>query len=147
MEPSAITEVGLALTVQLAALPGPALTTNVTERVYVPEQPLFPEALMLTPLDVPTGVVADVVTVARGAEHGSAKRQCDRCAHYAACWLRRQSEEKEADRGVLRLVEGHRATAQTENRGLFKVGWIFTFAAAAYDLVRMRKLIPIPPAA
>jgi transposase len=34
-----------------------------------------------------------------------------------------------------------------KHRGLFKVGWIFTFAAAAYNLVRMRKLIPIPPAA
>jgi transposase len=28
-------------------------------------------------------------------------------------------------------------------RGLFKVGWIFSFAAAAYNLVRMRNLIPI----
>jgi transposase len=33
------------------------------------------------------------------------------------------------------------------HRGLFKVAWIFTFAAAAYNLVRMRKLIPIPAAA
>jgi hypothetical protein len=31
--------------------------------------------------------------------------------------------------------------------GLFKVGWIFTFAVAAYNLVGMRKLIPIPGAA
>jgi transposase len=31
-----------------------------------------------------------------------------------------------------------------KHRGLLKVGWIFTFAAAAYNLVRMRKLIPIP---
>jgi transposase len=31
-----------------------------------------------------------------------------------------------------------------KHRGLCKVGWIFTFAAAAYNLVRMRKLIPIP---
>lgn len=31
-----------------------------------------------------------------------------------------------------------------KHRGLFKVAWIFTFAAAAYNLVRMRKLIPIP---
>lgn len=30
-----------------------------------------------------------------------------------------------------------------KHRGLFKVAWIFTFAAAAYNLVRMRKLIPI----
>jgi transposase len=34
-----------------------------------------------------------------------------------------------------------------KHRGLFKVGWIFTFAVAAYNLVRMRKLIPIPGAA
>jgi transposase len=34
-----------------------------------------------------------------------------------------------------------------KHRGLFKVGWIFTFAAAAYNLVRMRKLMPIPAAA
>jgi IS5 family transposase len=34
-----------------------------------------------------------------------------------------------------------------KHRGLFKVGWIFTFAAAAYNLVRMRKLIPIPAGA
>jgi IS5 family transposase len=26
-------------------------------------------------------------------------------------------------------------------RGLFKVGWVFTFAAAAYNLVRMRNLL------
>ena len=30
-----------------------------------------------------------------------------------------------------------------KHRGLFKVGWIFAFAAAAYNLVRMRSLVPI----
>jgi hypothetical protein len=34
-----------------------------------------------------------------------------------------------------------------KHRGLFKVAWIFTFAAAAYNPVRMRKLIPIPAVA
>jgi transposase len=34
-----------------------------------------------------------------------------------------------------------------KHRGLFKVAWIFTFAAAAYNLVRMRKLIPLPAVA
>lgn len=34
-----------------------------------------------------------------------------------------------------------------KHRGLFRVGWIFTFAAAAYNLVRLRKLVPIPSAA
>jgi IS5 family transposase len=30
-----------------------------------------------------------------------------------------------------------------KHRGLFKVGWIFTFAAAAYNLVRLRNLLPV----
>ncbi len=30
-----------------------------------------------------------------------------------------------------------------KHRGILKVGWIFTFAAAAYNLVRLRKLVPI----
>jgi len=30
---------------------------------------------------------------------------------------------------------------KTRHRGIFKVGWVFTFAAAAYNLVRMRNLL------
>ncbi len=33
------------------------------------------------------------------------------------------------------------ALRKTRHRGLFKVGWVFTFAAAAYNLVRMRNLL------
>src|SRR5271169_4815217 len=33
---------------------------------------------------------------------------------------------------------------KTRHRGIFKVGWVFTFAAAAYNLVRMRNLAAIP---
>jgi transposase len=37
---------------------------------------------------------------------------------------------------------------KTRHRGVFRVGWVFTFAAAAYNLVRMRKLLasPVPSA-
>jgi transposase len=35
---------------------------------------------------------------------------------------------------------------KTRHRGIFKVGWIFTFAAAAYNLVRMRNLAVVPSA-
>jgi transposase len=36
---------------------------------------------------------------------------------------------------------------KTRHRGLFRVGWVFTFAAAAYNLVRMRNLLtPAVPA-
>jgi transposase len=31
---------------------------------------------------------------------------------------------------------------KTRHRGVFRVGWVFTFAAAAYNLVRMRNLLP-----
>lgn len=37
---------------------------------------------------------------------------------------------------------------KTRHRGVFKVGWVFTFTAAAYNLVRMRNLLaPAIPAA
>jgi len=32
---------------------------------------------------------------------------------------------------------------KTRHRGLFRVGWVFTFTAAAYNLVRLRKLLPL----
>jgi transposase len=43
--------------------------------------------------------------------------------------------------GWLKTVGGLR---KTRHRGIFKVGWVFTFAAAAYNLVRMRNLL-FPP--
>src|SRR6202171_6361429 len=33
---------------------------------------------------------------------------------------------------------------KTRHRGIFQVGWVFTFAAAAYNLVRMRNLAVVP---
>ena len=39
--------------------------------------------------------------------------------------------------GWLKTVAGQR---KTKYRGVWRVGWIFTFAAAAYNLVRMRNL-------
>jgi hypothetical protein len=39
--------------------------------------------------------------------------------------------------GWLKTVAGQR---KTRYRGIWRVGWIFTFAAAAYNLVRMRTL-------
>jgi IS5 family transposase len=35
---------------------------------------------------------------------------------------------------------------KTRFRGLHRVGWMFTFAAAAYNLVRMRNLSAVQPA-
>jgi hypothetical protein len=36
---------------------------------------------------------------------------------------------------------------KTRHRGVFKVGWVFTFAATAYNLVRMRNLLFAVPSA
>ena len=36
---------------------------------------------------------------------------------------------------------------KTRHRGVFKVGWVFTFAAAAYNLVRMKNLASAVPSA
>jgi transposase len=36
---------------------------------------------------------------------------------------------------------------KVRHRGIFKVGWVFTFAAAAYNLVRMRNLLASPVSA
>jgi IS5 family transposase len=36
---------------------------------------------------------------------------------------------------------------KTRHRGVFKVGWVFTFAAAAYNLVRMKNLLSAIPSA
>jgi hypothetical protein len=41
----------------------------------------------------------------------------------------------------MKTVAGMR---KTKLRGLPKVDWAFTFAAAAYDLVRLPKLVAVP---
>ena len=43
--------------------------------------------------------------------------------------------------GWLKTVAGLR---KTRHRGLARVGWMFTFALAAYNLIRMRNLLPAP---
>ena len=43
--------------------------------------------------------------------------------------------------GWLKTVAGLR---KTRHRGVARVGWMFTFALAVYNLVRMRNLLPAP---
>jgi transposase len=52
-------------------------------------------------------------------------------------WRRKRVEEIF---GWLKTVAGLR---KTRHRGIARVGWTFTFAAAAYNLVRMRNLAPV----
>ena len=61
---------------------------------------------------------------------------------YAVSQMKRKRVEEVF--GWLKTVALLRKTRQ---RGVFKVGWVFTFAAAAYNLVRMRNLLaPAIPA-
>jgi transposase len=70
-------------------------------------------------------------------------RRTTRHAGYAISQQRRKIVEEFF--GWLKTVAGQR---KTKYRGLWRVGWAFTFAAAAYNLVRMRNLaqLPVQPA-
>ena len=77
---------------------------------------------------------------ARGAElkrpGGSAiDARTTRHAGYAISQRKRKRVEE-----MLWLAEDDGEAAQDSASGIFKVGWMFTFAAAAYNLVRMRNL-------
>ena len=58
-------------------------------------------------------------------------------------YLLSQSRRKRVEEvfGWLKTVA---ALRKTRHRGRSRVGWIFTLAAAAYNLVRMRNLLPAP---
>jgi Transposase DDE domain len=62
-----------------------------------------------------------------------------RHAGYAVSQQRRKVVEEFF--GWLKTVAGQR---KTKYRGLWRVGWVFTLAAAAYNLVRMRTLLALP---
>jgi hypothetical protein len=44
----------------------------------------------------------------------------------------------------LRMAEDNRLGPDSEVRGLAKVDWLFVFASAAFDLIRLPKLLPRP---
>ncbi len=66
-------------------------------------------------------------------------RRTTRHAGYAISQRRRKIVEEFF--GWLKTVAGQR---KTKYRGIFRVGWAFTLAAAAYNLVRMRALTAAP---
>ena len=65
-------------------------------------------------------------------------RRTTRHAGYAISQIKRKRVEEIF--GWFKTVAGLR---KTRHRGVDRVGWMFTFAAAAYNLVRMRALLPI----
>jgi hypothetical protein len=57
----------------------------------------------------------------------------------------RGQDEQEITRRSVRLDEEHRVVAQASASGAERVCWMFTFAAAAYNLLRIRNLIRSAP--
>ena len=63
----------------------------------------------------------------------------ERTTRHAGYTVSQQKRKKiEEVFGWLKTVASLR---KTRHRGVLKVGWVFTFAAAAYNLVRMRNLL------
>jgi hypothetical protein len=74
----------------------------------------------------------------RGRRSAIDKRTTRHPGYAASLRIRKRIEEAF---GWIKTVAGLR---QTKFRGLRKVDWAFTFAAAAYDLVRLPKLAELP---
>ena len=60
--------------------------------------------------------------------------------HPGYLFSQRRRKRVEEIFGWLKTVAGLR---KTRHRGIARVGWTFTFAAAAYNSVRMRNLLPV----
>ena len=74
------------------------------------------------------------------AQNTTGRALGDRRPHHPPSRLRGQPAHPQADRGGLRLGQDDRRAAQGELRGL--AGRLaFTFALAAYNLVRLPKLL------
>ena len=63
-----------------------------------------------------------------------------RWPHHAPCRLRRQHQHPKTHRGSLRLRQDRGWAAQGTSSRTSKIDWQFTFAMAAYNLIRLPKL-------
>jgi transposase len=84
-------------------------------------------------------VTPHVAQNAYGARRSAVDGRTTRHAGYEISQRRRKVVEEFF--GWLKTVAGQR---KTKYRGLWRVGWAFTLAAAAYNLVRMRNLLASP---
>src|SRR6059058_5553318 len=62
-----------------------------------------------------------------------------RTARHAGYWISQQKRKRIEE--VFAWLKTVAMLRKTRHRGLLRVGWVFTFAAAAYNLVRMRNLL------
>ena len=92
------------------------------------------------------GVGARIARVSSHTARCAKGQQRNRPTHHSPSRLRRSARRRrkrvEEIFGWLKTVAGLR---KTRHRGIARVGWVFTFAAAAYNLVRMRNLALAAP--
>lgn len=70
--------------------------------------------------------------------HSAIDRRTTRQPGYAISQIKRKRVEE-----IFAWMKTIGGLRKTRHRGADRVGWMFTFAAAAYNLVRMRNLLPI----
>ncbi len=73
-----------------------------------------------------------------GKMHSAIDRRTTRHPGYAISQIERKRVEEIF--GWMKTIGGLR---KTRHRGADRVGWVSTFAATAYNLVRMRNLLPL----
>jgi hypothetical protein len=72
-------------------------------------------------------------------QHRSSAIDARTTRHQGYAVSQRKRKRVEEIFGWIKTVAGLR---KTKHRGRKRVGWMFTFAAAAYNLVRLRNLMP-----
>jgi len=88
-------------------------------------------------------VVRELRVTPHVAQHTSGRSSAidGRTTHHAGYAVRRRQRHGVEESGGWMKTVGLRR--QTRHRGLARVGWMFTFAAAVYNLVRMRTLVAV----
>jgi hypothetical protein len=78
---------------------------------------------------------------ARGTKLGTKRRQRHRWAHQAHASYRISQKKRKRIEECFGWLKTIALLRKVRHRGTLKVDWIFTFACAAYNLVRMRNLM------
>jgi hypothetical protein len=78
------------------------------------------------------------------AQHTTARRSAIDRRTTRHPGYRRSQRARHRIRGDIRLGQDHRRAKQDKHRGLDRVRWHFTLATAAYNLIRLPKLLGAP---
>ena len=79
---------------------------------------------------------------ARHAESGAARRECDRWPHDAPSGYAQSQHARPRVEPAFGWLKSIAWIRKVKLRGLAKVDWLFVFASAAFNLIRLPKLLP-----